>query len=341
MRIAIIDCGTTNSRVYIVDESGTVQAKATKAVGVRNTAISGSRQELLEGVVETYERALHIAGLTEESIRCVLSAGMITSEIGLLEVPHLPAPCSISDLAQSLSRVEDPAVLPLSPPIYFIRGIKNGYDAASASMADVGILDFMRGEEVQVAGLLSRPGFALPAVITILSSHTKYVPVDSEGRILGSITTLSGQLYNAVVKETSVGKSLRAEDSFDDSGYFDRAVVDVAYEWIQQSGFLRALMFPRFLDTLLNVKWYDRRLFAEGLLAAEDMIALRQLKRLAAISRWPFVLIGKASRCRIYEYLLKTRSEMAGAVTSISEDRAIDQLSIDGSLHLARIAKVL
>lgn len=341
MYVATIDCGTTNSRVHIVDESGAVRAKATKEVGVRNTVISGSRNELLEGVIETYYRALDQAELTEDDIRCVISSGMITSEIGLLEVPHLSAPCSVTDLAKSLYRVDDPAVLPVSPPVYLVRGIKNAYDASAVSMADVGTLDFMRGEETQVAGLLADPEFALPTVVVVLSSHTKYIPIDSDGRIRGSITTLSGQLYAAVVKETSMGKSLQADDDFDDTDYFVESVVDVAYDQIQESGLVRALIYPRFLDTLLHEKWYDRKLFTESLVPAEDMAALRQLKRLSGITRSSFVLIGKPRRCRIYEYLLLSRSGVATSVTSITEDDAIDRLSVDGSLNLARIAEVL
>lgn len=341
MYIATIDCGTTNSRVYIVDGSGAVCAKAMKEVGVRNTVISGSRDELRVGVTETYHRALDQAELTEDDIRCIIPSGMITSEIGLLEIPHLSAPCSITDLAGSLHRVDDPEVLPVTPPVYLVPGIKNAYDASTASIVDVGTLDFMRGEETQVAGLLAEPDFALPTVVVVLSSHTKYVPIDSNGRIRGSITTLSGQLYAAIVKETSMGKSLQADDEFDDADYFVESVVEVAYDQIQESGLVRALMYPRFLDTLLHEKWYDRKLFTESLVPAEDMAALRQLKKLFGITRSSFVLIGKPRRCRIYEYLLKSKSRVATMVTSITEDQAIDRLSVDGSLNLARIAGVL
>ena len=54
MSLATIDCGTTNSRVYIVDEIGTILGKASKKVGVRDTAISGSNATLKDGLTETF-----------------------------------------------------------------------------------------------------------------------------------------------------------------------------------------------------------------------------------------------------------------------------------------------
>jgi 2-keto-4-pentenoate hydratase/2-oxohepta-3-ene-1,7-dioic acid hydratase in catechol pathway len=39
--------------------------------------------------------------------------------------------------------------------------------------------------------------------------------IDRDGSILGSLTTLSGQIYEAIISETSIGKSLVGDD---DSG---------------------------------------------------------------------------------------------------------------------------
>lgn len=341
MYVATIDCGTTNSRVYIVDENGRVITRTSQKVGVRDTAISGSNQLLKDGLKEVFERALQEAGLRESQIRCILSSGMITSELGLIEIPHLWAPCTVVELAANLTKVQNLDVFPKSIPLYFVRGIKNAYNPEAISFREVGILDFMRGEEAQVAGLLASGGLALPAVITVLSSHTKYIPVDAKATILGSVTTLSGQLYEAMLKETIVGKSVRSEDDFDDASYFNEEVVDIAYDGVARSGFLRALMFPRFLDTLLHTPWYDRKLFAESLLAAEDMRALDQVRELLKASSVNFILVGMRRRCRIYEHLLRTKSSLARDVTTISAEADIDELSIRGVLSIAKKAGVI
>jgi 2-dehydro-3-deoxygalactonokinase len=341
MFIATIDCGTTNSRVYIVDEKGNVITRASQKVGVRDTAIHGNNQVLKDGVREVFDRALKEVGISPSEIHCILSSGMITSELGLIEIPHLWAPCSLDTLAANITLVKDLDVFPPSIPLYFVRGIKNFFDPAKISMKDVGTLDFMRGEEVQVAGLLENQEVKLPNIITILSSHTKLIPVDGGKRILGSVTTLSGQLYEAILQETFVGKSVRSEDDFDNTNYFNPDVVEMAYNDIMRSGFLRGLMYVRFLDTLVHAHWYDRKLFAETLLAAEDMRALHQVRELMGLSSTSFILIGMKHRCLIYEHLLKTKVSPECNVSMITEEAEIDQLSIRGVLSLAKKVGIL
>jgi 2-dehydro-3-deoxygalactonokinase len=342
MYIATIDCGTTNTRVYIVDENGTVLKRASKKIGVRETAISGNNKALKEGIREVFYQALDEAGIKESEVSCILSSGMITSELGLIEIPHIWAPCNINALAENITPYHDEEVFPPSIPFYFIRGIKNPFDPKTITMEQVGTLDFMRGEEVQIAGLLENPEVKLPCIVMILSSHTKFAAIDEKHNILGSVTTLSGQLYEAILAETFVGKSVRNEDDFDDSDYFNPVVVDDAAREIKKSGFLRGLMYVRFLDTLVHSPWFDRKLFAEALLAAEDMEALHQVKELTGLSSSSFILVGKTRRCRIYEHLLKQAiNDPSLKVTIIDNEDEIDQLSIRGVISLAKKAKVL
>jgi len=341
MFIATIDCGTTNSRVYIVDENGKVITRASQKVGVRDTAINGNNQVLKDGVREVFNRALQEVGISPSEIHCILSSGMITSELGLIEIPHLWAPCTLDALAANITLVKDLDVFPPSIPLYFIRGIKNLYDPIKISMQDVGTLDFMRGEEVQVAGLLENQVLKLPNIVTVLSSHTKFIPVDAEKKILVSVTTISGKLYEAILKETFVGKSVRSEDDFDNTSYFNPDVVDMAYDEIMRSGLLRGLMYVRFLDTLVHAHWYDRKLFTETLIAAEDMRALHQVKELTGLLSNSFILIGMKLRCLIYEHLLKTKVSPECNVSMITEENEIDKLSIQGVITLAKKAGIL
>ena len=53
-----VDCGTTNSRAYVIDCTGKVYGKARKKVGVRDTAVTGSRDVLLSGVKEIIRQAM-------------------------------------------------------------------------------------------------------------------------------------------------------------------------------------------------------------------------------------------------------------------------------------------
>ena len=337
-----IDCGTTNSRVYIVDETGRVYAKAARKVGVRNTSITGSRDCLEQGLHETISRAIAESGIRPEQFRAILSSGMITSEIGLCELPHLMAPCGVERLADHIVRVDDIHLTDYEIPVYFVRGIKNPMpETVENPFSLVGNLDFMRGEETQIAGLLAQDALTLPATVTVLSSHTKFIPVNGRGEILGSLTTTSGQLREAILSQTFVGKSVEKREHTDEKpeGYFDPSIVLEAVSWIRQAGIVRCMMFPRFLDVLLDTSWYARELFFESLIAAEDMLALGQLDRFDPACKERFVFIGLPGRCRLYEFILRHNLPDA-EVRSITDPSDIDSLSIDGILHIIRKAGI-
>ena len=55
---AVIDCGTTMTRIYIVDENQQIIASGRKKVGVRDTSITGSRDTLRSGVTELFFEVL-------------------------------------------------------------------------------------------------------------------------------------------------------------------------------------------------------------------------------------------------------------------------------------------
>ena len=307
--------------------------------------MTGSRDCLRDGLREIVDKAITLAqeqaGIAPNQIKAILSSGMITSEIGLMELPHLMAPCNIDRLAANIEQV-DVQLTEYDIPVFFVRGIKNIMPSVIEDpFAWVGNADFMRGEETQIAGLLSQ-GFKGPATVTVLSSHTKFIPVDATGTILGSLTTTSGQIREAILKETFVGKSVEKRDSTDEEpeGYFDENVVMQATKWIQQAGIVRCMMLPRFLDVLLKTKWYERELFFDALIAAEDMLSIGMLNNFDAACAEKFVFVGLPSRCKLYEYILKTIMPEA-SVSSICDIEKVDSLSIDGILNIVRKAGIL
>jgi len=341
MYLASIDCGTTNTRVYIIDSNANVLGKGTRKVGVRDTSITGSRDLLKEGLKEAFYDALESADLRLEDISFAISAGMITSEVGLMEIPHLWAPVGVDDLAEHLVRVHDLEIFPVNLPIYFIPGIKNTYNLDAVSIEDINALDFMRGEEAQSAGIIKNYHNDKPLTFVVLSSHTKFIPINEEGKILGSITTLSGQIYDTVKANTIISKSLKEGDNQEPENYFDRTIVNSAVACINKSGFLRTLMMIRFMDVLLSSKWYERKLFLEAAIAAEDMKVLERFESLGFPDNTDMIFIGAESRCQIYEHILHKTYNWDRAVNFISDVDEIDQLNIQGSLYIAENAGIL
>jgi 2-dehydro-3-deoxygalactonokinase len=336
MHFATIDCGTTNSRVFLLDKNLGVVGKGSRKVGVKDTAVHGSNHVLKMGLSELFEQTVASAGLRLADIQCAITSGMITSELGLQEIPHLWAPAGLAELAESLTVTQDPTVFPLDLPLVFIRGIKNPYPPET-TYEDIRRIDFMRGEETQIMGLLTRPDLPRPPLTAVvLSSHTKYIHVRHDGRIAGSLTTLSGQVFEAIQQATSIGKSIAAEGEPEPK---DLALAaHTAFDAVRHAGFLRALLMPRFMDVLLKVPAEVRRTFVEAAIAAEDLQAMQDFPLVGFPRDCPMILIGSPRRCRVFREVLTRAEETGPAIAEISTVEAVDRLSIDGAVAIARRA---
>ena len=66
---------------------------------------------------------------------------MITSDMGLLEIPHVPAPASVGDLHDAMRTQTFPEIAPF--PIHFIPGVRNF--AGPVDLDNFGMMDMMRG----------------------------------------------------------------------------------------------------------------------------------------------------------------------------------------------------
>jgi len=335
MFFATIDCGTTNSRVYLLDENCNIINKGEKKVGVRDTAINGTNRILREGLKEVFLETVKEGGIKVAEVEFAITSGMITSEIGLIEIPHLWAPAGIDELAQNVKIVRDEEVFPVDVPLIFVRGIKNFFPAET-TYKDIRLIDFMRGEETQVVGLLSLyPQLALPVNLVILSSHTKYIHINEGGKITGSLTTLSGQVYEAIKKETSIGKSIRSNTADGQEDFFNEEIVETAYDSVVNAGFLRTLLMPRFMEVLLKTNWYERKLFIETAIVAEDLRVIEEFKNLNFSRDCTFVLVGHKIRCDIMKYLLNKHYKI-NSIKCINQKEEIDDLSIQGAIAIAR-----
>lgn len=336
---SIIDCGTTNTRIYILDSNFNIISKGFKKVGVRDTAISGSNEILKDGIKEAFNIALESGNVAPDEIEFAIAFGMITSEIGLVNIPHLTAPVSIDDLANNVKIVKDTSIFPIDIPVVFIRGIKNNF--SNIGLKGIRKIDFMRGEETQVTGVLKQIKPEVPINIIVLSSHTKLINVNELSEITGSITTISGQIFEAIKKETSIGiclKNTKGDDN--NSDFFSEDILNTACESVINSGFIRTMLMPRFMDTLLKTEWYERKFFVDAAIAVEDMKIFKEAKKFMGFEiDTDIILIGHKERCRIYEYLIKKQKGFSHNVISIWDEEDIDMLAIKGAIEILQRTK--
>lgn len=139
---------------------------------------------------------------------------MITSNVGLTEIPHVVAPASAEDLAKAAKSVLIEDVCPL--PILFIPGVKNR--DGKLDLTTFESMDMMRGEEVETVAVIESLPKGQPYLLVLPGSHTKFVSVDRDGKITGCLTTITGELLSVITNDTliadAVGHSFASEETY-------------------------------------------------------------------------------------------------------------------------------
>ena len=295
MLIATIDAGTTNTRTRIWQGS-TVVGEAHAAVGVRNTAIDGNNHQLLSAIHTTLVEAAQQAGVAGAGIELILAAGMLTSNVGIVEIPHVAAPVTMEELAAAMVERTVPAIS--AAPIWFVPGIKNLPD--QAVQADtISAMDIMRGEETEMAGLLAQLSPQGPAVIVLPGSHNKYISLDGKQRVLGCMTTLTGELLHSLTLDTILASSVqRGFASCFDAEAFTRGV-----HYRENSGLGHAAFMARILDLFEHYTAEQAQNYLLGILLEDDLLSLQGSHIFNGLDQAHFIIAGKAVMQQAYAAL--------------------------------------
>jgi len=330
---AIIDSGTTNTRVYIINDKNEIVAEGSRKVGVRNTSMTGSNAVLKAGVAEAVDEAAANAGIALSDLEFAIASGMITSEIGLLEIPHLVAPVGLEQLADGVRRADGKEAVGIDLPILFIRGIRNNY-GDGATMHDINNVDFMRGEETQIMGILEEYGKGEPMNVVVLSSHTKLIHVSAAGLVESSFTTMSGQLYEAILNQTNVGVSLSEREDEESGGYSFEEIVTIAEEVVGSMGLDRCMIIPRFMQVLLKTDYKERQLFVDASIAADDMKGVVEFHKRGCRAD-TYILFGHKSRCRLYAHMIRKHFKDNVDIIQVSDKNKLSELTVRGAIRIA------
>lgn len=330
---AVIDCGTTMTRIYIVNQMEQIVASGRRKVGVRDTSITGSRDVLRTGITELFFQVLQENGIADNDVHFAIASGMITSEIGLIDLPHIVAPAGLRELAEHIVETRDAGILPIGRPVYFIRGVRNHYPE-NASARELRGIDFMRGEEVQCIGIMRECQLPYPCNLVALSSHTKIMYINDRRQIEASSTTISGQFYEAILHSTNIGKSLVPVDGETSGGYSDEALMEIAMDCVEHAGLGRTMLMPRFLQVLLQTDSRERRIFVDAAIAADDMKAFCEMREQGYDSDY-YLLYGHEGRCKIYTDMLHKKFGPQLTIKSIFNQQELDSLTVRGAVSVA------
>jgi 2-dehydro-3-deoxygalactonokinase len=262
--VIFVDTGTTNSRVWLMKENK-ILARAEAMVGVRDTAREGNNNKLKASLRDLIAEVQ----VTHEA-SAVIAAGMITSALGLADIPHLPAPVGIAELAKNTKSFSFPEITDL--PFYLVTGVRSGF--AQCTPENVSEADLMRGEETLCLGLLEN--FQAPFSVLNLGSHWKVIQVDEEGRVASSVTTISGELIYATQTQTILASAVPHEKP--DFVDYDWAIAGMQAQ--QNSGLARALFCVRLLEQKSDSTPQQRLSFLIGAYVASDFEGFKKSQTL-------------------------------------------------------------
>lgn len=174
-----LDWGTSNLRVLRIAPGGAVLAARSDPRGAGALSPVAFPDVLAE-----------VAGGWLDDGLPLLACGMAGGRGKWREMPYLPSPASLTDLAAGLASPEDRTDVRIVPGV---QRVENG------RMTDV-----MRGEETQVMGLELASGRHR---IVAPGTHSKWIEAEP-GRIVSHRTFMTGELFSAIRKGTIMGAGM-------------------------------------------------------------------------------------------------------------------------------------
>lgn len=287
-----IDGGTTNTRLRLVKDY-LVVAEFRLSLGARDCIVGN---ENYKNTIKERIKELLIAGnMEEKDIRAIIISGMLTSELGLCNLPHIAAPAGIKELHSSMKLMD---VGISSIPCYFIPGVK----IQSENMYEI---DMMRGEECEFIGISDQ--LAPSSVCIMPGSHSKHVFSDERKRISSFRSFLSGEMIYALSQSTILSKSVDLSIT-----NLDEGALLSGYDCVRKLGINRALFQTRIIDKILGYSTEKLYSFFLGAILCEEVESLTNCKK-------QIYICGQRSIRKAMIFLIKNRLSISAIEIGDSE----------------------
>ncbi|MCI0661959.1 MAG: 2-dehydro-3-deoxygalactonokinase [Acidobacteria bacterium] len=300
-----LDVGTTNTRIWLA-RGQEIIARGNSMVGVRDTARDGSSNRLRTALRNLIlEVSAHSEANQSEPL-FIAAAGMITSSLGLVEVPHIKAPAGVDEMRTNLGCFKFPEITSL--PVFLVPGLRTG--ARDVDLNSIDRSDLMRGEETMCIGLIESGLAPKPCTILNLGSHWKVISIDQRGKITGSITTLSGEMIHTTQTQTILASAVpHTRPEFLATDWLKAGMLEQ-----RRSGLARAMFCVRLLEQGGRSTPEERLSFLIGAFIASDFDALIERKILLD----PVIITGGGAIAEAWRSAL-TESSLGTEVISAED----------------------
>ncbi|RKL63388.1 hypothetical protein DXT63_06340 [Thermoanaerobacteraceae bacterium SP2] len=323
---AYFDSGTSNSRLYLIKD-GTIIDSIRKAVGSKDCSIARDNGILLKGLKEIYDELLEKNGLCDGDINEIYASGMVTSPYGIKEVPHLDIPIDLNGLCKSIYAHYEEMFFKRN--INLIRGLRDvpGKNVTIENIFDV---NSMRGEETEIFGILKYLGEKVKnkaLAIFMPGSHTQITYVKN-GQILDFVSTISGELFYAISRNTIISSSIETAMT-----EYDENMVRHAYNVLKKYGFNKAIYLINTMRIFDIADNFARTSFLEGAIVGGDILCFEKYVN----EKWhdiEFAIIyADRGMAEVYKALIKAFDDRISTLTVYKSEV---NCSVEGFLEILR-----
>lgn len=288
------DSGTTNTRAYLFCNRKLVHQLSVE-IGSKDCALSGNNSKLLHMLKKMYDELLKTSGLRNDDIQDIWMSGMISSSTGILEIPHLTVPVNLHLIRKGVVKYFEP--LCFQRTLCIIPGIKTSLADERLSYDTFTKINNMRGEETEIFGILDQYPFLKKKCILILpGSHTQ-IAVIKNGAIEDILSTITGELYNAIIHSTILATSLAPSEE----NIILPHMVSKGFHALQKFGFNRALYTVRTMELFLPSSSSERNSYFEGILNGGVITSISSLVSLNAPAQ--IAVYGSQNNLTVFQTL--------------------------------------
>ncbi len=291
-----VDWGTSSLRCYRLDANGIVLEQRRSTDGA--LAARDRHASIL---------AERITGWDDTDI---LLCGPVGGRAGWLEMPYIPCPAGVADIAAGL-RLHQAPELP-GRQLWFVPGAahKNGHRAG----------EVMRGEETQAIALAASLGDGTH-LLCMPGTHSKWVRLE-EGRIVSISTAMTGELFELLRTHGSLAPLMPSDASTHNPEAFAQGFADSE----THGGLLHHIFGVRTQSLFDALAPEGRVSYLSGLLVGHEVRALLPLSGLAPDA--PIHLVGNPTLLDAYG--------QAFALLGVDSRQYPEQISATGLHAIAR-----
>lgn len=269
-----IDWGSSNCRAALISMAGEVMATKDSPRGALTL-----RHDEFAAVFE------QLTGdwITRHNVLFALASGMVGSKQGWLQAPYVNTPATMESLIESVQWFDQKI------PVGIVPGIANYQDGR--------VLDILRGEEVQVFGVLKAYGIS-GGLLILPGTHSKWINV-GHSRVDSFRTYMTGELFDVIKKNSVLKYALGESQAHPD---FIEEEFLAGCHMALQSSLLHNLFGMRTRSITTDVKPQSLDSYYSGLLIGEEI--RDGLARLPHPGTQKVYVVGSAKLVGLYQKAL-------------------------------------